>query len=125
MKSKLSFGLTIVALGVALTISGCSGGAAATPAGADFTVGAMDTFKYDPAALTVKAGEPVTIILDNKGVLEHNFVIDDFNLHVGPVAGGAKSEAHTFTPTTPGTYTFYCDVPGHKEAGMIGTLTVN
>ena len=29
-----------------------------------------------------------------------------------------------FTPTTPGTYTFYCHIPGHREAGMVGTLIV-
>jgi uncharacterized cupredoxin-like copper-binding protein len=29
-----------------------------------------------------------------------------------------------FTPTTTGTYSFYCGVPGHREAGMVGTLIV-
>lgn len=36
-----------------------------------------------------------------------------------------KKEAKArFTPTQPGTYEFYCSVPGHKDAGMKGTLTV-
>jgi uncharacterized cupredoxin-like copper-binding protein len=30
-----------------------------------------------------------------------------------------------FTPTAAGTYQFYCAEPGHKEAGMVGTLTVS
>ena len=127
MKSKLSFGLTAVALGAALALTGCGGGGAGEPtkpAAETFTVGALDAFKYDPPTITVTAGEQVNIILDNKGVLEHNFVIDEFNLHVGPVAGGVKSDPHSFPPPTAGTYTFYCDVPGHKEAGMTGTLTV-
>jgi uncharacterized cupredoxin-like copper-binding protein len=29
-----------------------------------------------------------------------------------------------FTPTAAGTYEFWCTVPGHKEAGMIGKLIV-
>jgi uncharacterized cupredoxin-like copper-binding protein len=29
-----------------------------------------------------------------------------------------------FTATTPGSYTFYCPIPGHTEAGMAGTLIV-
>ena len=39
------------------------------------------------------------------------------------VANGASGTSE-FTPTTPGTFTFFCTVAGHKEAGMTGTLTV-
>jgi uncharacterized cupredoxin-like copper-binding protein len=129
VKSKLYTGLSALALGVALVLTGCSG-ATPTPAGPtqppseSFTVDALDSFKYDPMELTVKAGEQVTVVLNNKGVLEHNFVIDEFNVALGPIAGGTQSQPGTFTPTEPGTYTFYCNVPGHKEAGMVGTLTV-
>ncbi len=35
-----------------------------------------------------------------------------------------KPAVALFTPTKPATYTFYCAVPGHKEAGMKGTLIV-
>jgi nitrite reductase (NO-forming) len=128
VKSKFSFGLTTIALGAALALTACGGGGSTEPTPpppANFTVGALDAFKFDPETLSVKAGEQVTVVLDNKGVLEHNFVIDEFSVSVGPIAGATKSTPHTFTPTTAGTYTYYCNVPGHKEAGMIGTLTVN
>ena len=128
MKRKLSVGLSVLTLGAALALAGCS---SATPAGptavpaASYTIGALDAFKYDPATLTAKVGEQVTIVLDNKGVLEHNFVITELDVHLGPIAGGTTSGPGTFTPTTAGTYSYFCDVPGHKEAGMTGTLTVN
>ncbi len=128
MKSKLYIGFSALTLGVALALTGCSGGTPAGPTAApsaSFTVGALDAFKYDPATLTAKVGEQVTVVLDNKGVLEHNFVIEEFDVHLGPIAGGAKSAPGVFTPTAAGAYTYFCDVPGHKEAGMIGTLTVN
>jgi uncharacterized cupredoxin-like copper-binding protein len=44
-------------------------------------------------------------------------------LHVA--AGPGQSATLDFTPSKPGTYEFWCTVPGHKEAGMRGTLVVN
>jgi len=39
-------------------------------------------------------------------------------------AANGTSATIEFTPTKPGTYTFFCTVAGHKAAGMTGTLTV-
>jgi len=47
---------------------------------------------------------------------------DEPKLHVAAGTGG--NGTLTFTPSKPGTYAFYCTVAGHKEAGMVGTLTV-
>lgn len=43
-------------------------------------------------------------------------------IHMGAAAG--MSSSISFVPTKPGSYEFYCAVPGHKEAGMVGTLIV-
>ncbi len=79
-------------------------------------------FTFDQAELRVKAGETVALRLDNPHVAPHSFDIDELNVHV-PVAAGDSSLV-LFTPTEPGTYTYYCQLPGHREAGMEGTLIV-
>jgi nitrosocyanin len=86
-------------------------------------VAGSDSFKYEPAALTAKVGQAVTVNLQNKGNLDHSFVIDELSVKLETVKAGT-TQSVTFTPGTAGTYTFYCDVPGHKAAGMTGTLTV-
>jgi plastocyanin len=81
--------------------------------------------KYTQSKLTANAGK-VTIAFTNSSPLAHDVVlVNSAKTIVGqtPVfQGGTK----TFTVTlTPGTYTYYCSVPGHREAGMQGTLTVS
>jgi uncharacterized cupredoxin-like copper-binding protein len=80
-------------------------------------------FSYTPSRITVKAGQPVQVVLDNKGVLEHDFVLDRFRVKMGAIQPG-KTGTVTFTPNAKGTFEFYCSIPGHKEAGMKGTLVV-
>lgn len=109
-----------VAVGVLLL-----GGGAALHAGAPpqrVTLVAKE-FAYTPATLTVTAGRPVQLELHNQGVVEHDFVIDQFKVKMGLVGPGKKATL-TFTPKTKGSFAFYCSVPGHKEAGMRGTLVV-
>ena len=66
-----------------------------------------------------KAGQ-IKIEMPNKSGTQHDIVIDGKGK--GPVvSNGVSSFSASFSP---GTYTFYCSVPGHKEAGMVGKLTV-
>lgn len=66
-----------------------------------------------------------TIDFDNPSTTGHNVQIEDSS---GEDVAGTDTITDGKTSTTadlkPGTYTFYCSVPGHREAGMEGTLTV-
>lgn len=78
---------------------------------------------FDQTELTAKAGK-VTIDFTNPSPIPHNVVIEQNGEELAgfePIAEGEKSETADLKP---GTYTFYCAVPGHREAGMEGTLTV-
>jgi plastocyanin len=79
---------------------------------------------YDTTELSAKAGK-VTIDFKNPSAIPHNVVIEDKSgkelAGFEPLAEGEESESAELKP---GTYTFYCAVPGHREAGMEGTLTV-
>jgi uncharacterized cupredoxin-like copper-binding protein len=118
---RVLFGLALVAL-----LAACSGGGSSSPAPGAQTVNlnALDNFKYDPNTFAAKVGQPVHVVMANKGVLEHSLVIDPLNVKLEHVQGGATNDV-TFTPPRSGTYVFYCNTPGHKEAGMTGTLVVN
>jgi len=120
--SKSAFARAFGGLALSLALAACST-PAATPAGVSLNVAGSDSFKYEPATLTAKVGQAVTVNLQNKGNLDHSFVIDELGVKLETVKAGTTQPV-TFTPTTAGTYTFYCDVPGHKAAGMTGTFTV-
>ena len=82
----------------------------------------------DPTALTIQTIEgDVTVTLENIGDGVHNFRVDEA---VADTEAGKKVEApgnSTETGVLPlfsGTYIFYCDIPGHRSAGMVGTLEV-
>jgi plastocyanin len=79
-------------------------------------------FHFDQTKITTKVGTTTALRLDNPHSAQHSFDVDEINVHV-PVAPG-KQSLILFTPTTPGSYTFYCAIPGHRELGMEGTLVV-
>lgn len=70
--------------------------------------------------LSIAAGE-VTVSLANNDLFWHTFTIDSLGVDL-PVPVGATRSV-TFN-VEPGIYEFKCRIPGHPEAGMIGTLTV-
>jgi outer membrane protein assembly factor BamB/uncharacterized cupredoxin-like copper-binding protein len=98
--------------------------AAATPegaAGAAVTVTMVD-LAFEPKAFSIPADTPTRVSLPNAGALPHNFSIEALKISVD-AAPGATGEVTINAPA--GTYEYYCNVPGHRDAGMVGTLTVS
>ncbi|MEP7356596.1 MAG: cupredoxin domain-containing protein [Anaerolineales bacterium] len=124
MISKSSVVRALGGLALSLALVGCGGSGTPANTGVSLNVAGSDAFKYDPATLTAKVGQEVTVNLENKGALDHSFVIDELSVKLETVKAGTTGHV-TFTPSQAGTYTYYCDVPGHKAAGMTGTLTIS
>jgi plastocyanin len=72
--------------------------------------------------LRARVGQTMALRLENTDTQTHSFDIDAFNVHV-PMPSSMPALA-LFRPSAPGTYTFYCRIPGHRDAGMVGTLIV-
>ena len=104
------------------TTTGAAGGGGAstvdisTPSGSDLA--------FNQKSVSATAGS-VTIDFDNMQPLQHDVKVEDSS---GQEIGGtdlvASGTATATVNVQPGTYTFFCSVPGHREAGMEGTLTV-
>jgi len=81
--------------------------------------------EYNTKSLTAKAGK-VTISFTNMAPLGHDVAIESSSgqtLGSTPVFQGGTKELSL--ELKPGTYKFFCTVPGHRQAGMEGTLTVS
>lgn len=110
--------------GVAATTGGT---AAPSPAAAAGTVAESadpsGALAFTKPNLAARAGR-VTIVFANMAPEMHNMTIASGStvLAATPTFTGG---AHTLSVNLkPGTYVFYCSVPGHRQAGMQGTLTV-
>ena len=100
------------------------GGAAGGGSTVDISTPSGSDLAFDQKSVSAKAGN-VTIDFDNKQPLQHDVAVADSS---GKVLGQtdlvSSGTANATVDLQPGTYTFYCTVPGHREAGMQGTLTV-
>lgn len=141
MKKSYMF---LMVTGLAVALAGCSS-ASKGPA-TTVEVIAQNT-AFSQKTITLEKGKPYKIVLKNQDAgLEHDFSIDkipvtdkkehhDDDKGMAGMGSMAKADVHVhtpggqteeieFTPTKAGTYTFVCTVPGHKEAGMTGTVVV-
>lgn len=124
---RLILGLGIAAL--AIVTAACSGATAApatdapnpsAPAGDAIVIVAKD-MKFQTTSVTVKAGTPVAIVLDNQESAPHNIAIKDASgaeVFKGEIVTNAKV-TNDIPALAPGTYTFLCEV--HPD--MKGTIT--
>jgi plastocyanin len=117
---------TPAAAGEATPVAGTPA-AGATPeasgetAAQEVTVTSFDIY-FEPKEVTIPADTDVTFLLPNEGAAAHNFAIDELDISVDQAPGGRDYETIINAPA--GEYEYYCNVPGHKQAGMVGTLTV-
>jgi len=79
-------------------------------------------FGFSPAAVTIPASGATRIVVKDAGRIVHNFTIDALDVQIVVPPGGSGEV--TLVDPQPGTYPFYCSISGHKEAGMVGTITV-
>lgn len=81
---------------------------------------------FSPNSFEVKAGSPVVLSLTGTDSTPHVLMFDDPVLSAVVVGVGlGETRAITFNaPTTPGEYSFRCDVPGHAVRGEVGKMIV-
>ena len=79
-------------------------------------------FYFKPDVITIKKGEKVKLVLDNKGGF-HDLLIDELGVNSGRIGEGKTIEV-IFTPDKAGTFEFYCSVGNHRQMGMKGKITV-
>lgn len=120
--------IPLLLLSASLAASGCGGGddkstePAATPAERTEAV-AMSERKFSPRNVTAASGSVLAI--HNAGKVGHDFKLRRDGQEVGgtPILNpGMTLSLEVRYP--PGRYEMYCSVPGHEEAGMQGTFTV-
>ncbi len=122
MSRRIIFLIVVVSL-LSLALAACGGGSSSGGNAALNVSMTATEFKYDPNVINASPGQTINLTVKNIGSVQHTWVLDQGNIKLTIDPG--KSETKTFTaPTAPGTYQFYCDEPGHKEAGMVGQLIV-
>jgi plastocyanin len=101
-----------------------SGGSEGGGSSVKFEADPSGELAYTTTEASAKAGN-VTVDFKNPQSLTHDVAIEDSGgKEVGKTELIGEGETSTTVDLKPGTYTYYCTVPGHREAGMEGTLTV-
>ncbi len=130
--------VAIAAIGIAAcgsSSSSTSTSASTTPSSGGSTTGGSTTgakalkvtaasdgsLAWSPTALNAKAGQ-VTLEIVNPSSTPHNINIEGQTGASNTISGG--DTATVTADLKPGTYTYFCNIPGHEDAGMKGTLTV-
>lgn len=99
------------------------GGTAPAGMGEELEIPAAEQgLAFEVEQVTAPAGQ-ITLRMPNPSALPHNIAVDEPEQQIGEIVGqGGESEISLEFPA--GEYEYYCSVPGHREGGMVGTLTV-
>jgi plastocyanin len=127
--------VALAPVAIVFVVAGCGGGGGdkkAAPSQPTPGVASRLSLRADPGGrlrfdrkpLAAKPGR-VTIVMDNPSELSHNVALEGpgIETQLGEVVAQDGTSKISAT-VKPGRYTFFCSVPGHREAGMVGTLIV-
>lgn len=109
-----------------LAACGGSAGAATQPAGSIKVT--MTEFKFDPATINVPAGKVVFYLVNAGNNTSHDMIIRNSSgtrMAGSDLVSAGDTSVFTVDNIAAGTYTYFCDQPGHENSGMKGTLTVS
>ena len=82
----------------------------------------MGDMYFDPSELVIPANTDVRFTFNNEGFMQHDIMIAGTEVRSGVLAGGQEGEMMVNLPA--GRYDFWCTQIGHRQAGMVGALTV-
>jgi plastocyanin len=100
------------------------GGSAGSASTVDFEADPSGALAFTSDSAEAKAGK-VTVDFTNSSPVPHDVAIEDSSGEtIAETETLAEGSASTTAELEPGEYTFYCSVPGHRQGGMEGTLTV-
>jgi plastocyanin len=114
-----------LALAVGVLLAGCGGNSPSQPSGSIKVT--MTEYHFDPSTISAPSGKVVFFVV-NAGTISHDLAIRDSNntkVGASELISAGDSFVFTVDTITAGTYTFFCDQPGHEGLGMKGTLTVS
>jgi len=134
MRARVARSVAALALGLLLggvVLAGCGGGGGGSdsqgyvepkgPATETISIEAGN-FYFKPDAITAKPGIAKIELTATSGI--HDLVFDGAYFGFSLEADGGGGAQSMKIDLKPGRYTFYCSIPGHRAAGMEGTLTV-
>ena len=124
--SRKPSGRRIALLLAAVLLAACGGraqpgGTVPPPPGTTLTVEESE-FRIVPQDLAAGPGR-LTFQIKNVGTVEHNFVVEGTAVKLESIQPGETQTAAV--DLAAGTYRMVCTIPGHEEAGMVGTLEVS
>jgi plastocyanin len=114
--------LAVAALAGLLAVASACGGTEADAASASDEIKTGPGLIFSPDRLSIERDSDVRLTLSNPDPLVHTFTIDELDIDV-ELAPGEESEI-TLRVANSGQYQYYCAIPGHREAGQVGTLIV-
>jgi uncharacterized cupredoxin-like copper-binding protein len=110
---------------MAFLLAACGGTSTPQPAGS--TKVSMTEFKFTPSDISVSAGKVVFFLVNDGSGTSHDLVIRDTTgktVAKSELVSSGDSIVFTVDNIAAGSYTIFCDQPGHEASGMKGTLTV-